>query len=304
MDRFSVDAAAQRLLLANNGAIRVRDLYAIGMSKDQVAHRVRRGVFVRIGHGVIGLSGVPDSLRVRATRAVLLAGTGAAACLWTAAELHQLDAPRSDQLHVVLEGRRRRSSRPAIHLHRTRSLPPEHVVRVDAVPTTSIDRTVVDCARLLDGWQSLRLLDSVGANRRTWETINRTASKLANGRAGVRAIADATAPDGAHRFRSTLERRAADAMRGHGINGGEWNVTVHDANGRVREVDLCFRSARLIVELDGLRYHEHAAVRKRDRAMDRRLLLAGWRILRFSWSDVVHRTDVMIAEITQALAEF
>lgn len=304
MHQFSVDAAAQRLLLANNGSARVADLYAIGMSKDQVARRVRNGVFFRVGYGVIGLCGMEDSSVVRASRAVLLAGRGAAACLWTAAELHRLDAPRSDQIHVVVEGPRKRSTRPDVRLHRTRSLSTGHVIAVDAVPTTSVDRTLVDCSSLLDSWQSLRLLDSVSPGRKMWERIHHTASALANGRAGVGAIADATAPDGADRFRSTLERRAADTLRAHGITDGEWNVAVHDARGRVREVDLCFRPARLIVEIDGLRYHERAGTRKRDRAEDRRLLLAGWRILRFTWRDVVHHPAAMIAEITQALAGF
>lgn len=304
MDQHSADAAAQRLLLANHGAARVSELYGIGLSKDQVAQRVRKGVFVRHGHGVIGLAGVDDSLLSRAMRAVLISGEGSAVSLWTAAELHRLDAPHDDVMHVVRAGPTRRSDRPGIVLHRTRRLPADHIVMISSVPTTSIDRTLVDCARLLDTWLALRMLDSLSAGRRLWERIHRTASALANGRAGVRAIADATAPDGAERFRSALERRAADALAARGIDGGEWNVTVRDERGRIREVDLCFREARVIVEFDGLRHHSSAASAGRDRATDRRLQLAGWRVLRFTWRDVVHRTDAMVAEIAEALTAF
>jgi very-short-patch-repair endonuclease len=234
-------------------------------------------------------------------RGVLRAGDGAVACRWTAAELHRIDAPRSGQLHVVILGDRRRCRRDDLYIHRTRYLPDSHATILDAVPVTSVGRTLVDCATHLDHWHALRMLDSVSASAAVWRTIHTTAQELSNGRAGVRAIADVTAPDGARRFRSVLERRAAGALRQHGMPEGEWNVVMHDAQGRIREADLRFRSAKLVVEFDGLHFHQRPNQAQRDRAADRRLALAGWRVLRFTWQDVVFRTSTLVREISAAL---
>lgn len=49
------------------------------------------------------------------------------------------------------------------------------------------------------------------------------------------------------------------------------------------EVDFAWRSARLIVELDGFAAHGTRTAFERDRARDRRLRAAGWRVVRVTW---------------------
>lgn len=302
MSELSRDAAALRLLRSQHGYCHVTQLYGVGMSPNQIADRVRKGIYARCGHGIIGLVPPSTTGAARAMLGVLVGGDGAVACRWTAAELHAMKAQRSSQVHVVRLGDRTRCNDARVRLHRTRYLPPSHVTTVDSVPVTTLERTLVDCATEVDRWGALRMLDSISASPALWSTIHTTAEQLSNGRAGVRAIADVTAPDGAGRFRSVLERRAADALEAWGVQGGEWNVVIEDARGRVREVDLCFRAARLIVEFDGLRYHNRMDARQRDRATDRRLTLAGWRVIRFTWQDVVHRPRAMAREVSRALA--
>ena len=90
-------------------------------------------------------------------------------------------------------------------------------------------------------------------------------------------------------------------MLTHEVPEGDWNRQVKDAHGRVREVDLCYPQARLIVEFDGLRFHMRRHVARKDRATDRRLQLAGWTVLRFTWEDVVFRPEAVANEIKQAL---
>lgn len=299
---ISVDAAALRLLRSQRGYATVAQLYEIGMSKDQIAERTRKGMLKRYGYGIVGFDPPERSRSADAMLGVLRAGSGAAACRWTAAELHELDAPRSDEIHVVILGLDRHKQRRNVVIHRTRHLPTNHIVVVDSVPTTSVPRTMVDCATELDRWYAWRMLDSISASKAMWGAVHHMAETLSNGRAGVRAIADATAPDGADRFRSILERRAADVLKTHGVQPGRWNMPVYDQRGRVREVDLCFPDAKLIVEFDGLRHHRSKVQAQRDRETDRRLALAGWRVLRFTWWDVVQRPAHVASEVLAALA--
>lgn len=301
MRNRSADAAAIALMRRQHDVARVSQLLELGLSRDQVALRVQRGVFDRIARGVVGLAGRRNTLHTRAMRGVMIAGDSAVACRWTAAALHQLKAPTPSTVHVLIQTPRRVRSIDDVVIHRTRTLPPDHVVRVASIPTTSIPRTITDCATELDAWAALAMLDSSNPTPGLWRAIHATADEMSNGRAGVRAIALATHPDGAQRLRSVLERKAAAALRARGISHGEWNVTLSDARGVVREVDLYFRSAGVVVEVDGLRFHAPPGQARRDRATDRRLQQLGLRVLRFVWLDVVSDPSGFAGEIADAL---
>ncbi len=100
--------------------------------------------------------------------------------------------------------------------------------------------------------------------------------------------------------RTTIDRAAA--LDAAGLPARETNVVLVDARGRIREVDVLFRKARLVVEWDGLRFHSSAAQRRRDRAGDRRLVIARYRVLRFECQDVRTRTGHVAEEVRAALA--
>ena len=63
--------------------------------------------------------------------------------------------------------------------------------------------------------------------------------------------------------------------------------------------DFSFPEARLIVEVDGARWHPDARV---DRRRDNALACLGWRVLRFGWEEVVHDTPSVLAQVREALA--
>ena len=63
-------------------------------------------------------------------------------------------------------------------------------------------------------------------------------------------------------------------------------------------VDFCFEGARLVVEVDGARWHRAA---RRDQDRDNQLAAAGWRVLRFSWHEVVREPDEVLRTLRAAL---
>jgi predicted transcriptional regulator of viral defense system len=301
MNPPSSDAAAIEWFRRHHGYALVSDLQGLGMTKNRIATKVKKGTYTRVDRGLVALGTPRQDLWANAMRSVLLAGSHAVAALWTAAQMHDLDAPRDATIHVVVPGSNTRQPTTELYIHRTRYLPPGHITTLKNVPVTSLARTIVDCAQHLAASRALRVLDSCSASARTWQDIHRTAERLSNGRAGVRVIADTTAPDGAERMRSMLERHARDALKTFGVPEGQWNRTIHDDHGRIREVDLCYADARLIVELDGLAYHRGPLAGQRDRETDRRLLLAGWRVLRFTWQDVIERPHIFANQVQEAL---
>jgi very-short-patch-repair endonuclease len=67
------------------------------------------------------------------------------------------------------------------------------------------------------------------------------------------------------------------------------------------ECDCVWRPQRLIVELDGRATHDTAAAFERDRARDRLLQAAGWRVVRITWRQLHHDEDRIFADLRELL---
>ena len=74
---------------------------------------------------------------------------------------------------------------------------------------------------------------------------------------------------------------------------------IRDGVRHVLRADFCFPDIRLVVEVDGARWHQETA---RDRDTDNLLAALGWRVLRFSGSDVLRDPATVLARVQQAVA--
>ena len=95
--------------------------------------------------------------------------------------------------------------------------------------------------------------------------------------------------------RSEAERRALDLIRRAGLPEPETNVRIEGY-----EVDLVWRTHRLIVEIDGYAFHSSRRSFERDRRKDQTLLAAGWRTMRITWIQIEDQVAA-VAALTRAL---
>jgi len=75
------------------------------------------------------------------------------------------------------------------------------------------------------------------------------------------------------------------------------------AGGRRLEPDFLWRDAGLIVEADGRRYHDTASAFQQDRRREQQLQMAGWRVSRCTWEQVVNEPRRLAAVIKALLAQ-
>jgi very-short-patch-repair endonuclease len=68
------------------------------------------------------------------------------------------------------------------------------------------------------------------------------------------------------------------------------------------EVDCVWLEARLIVELDSRTHHAVAHAFEADRARDRRLEAAGWRVVRVTWRQLHDTPGAVEADLRRLLA--
>jgi very-short-patch-repair endonuclease len=97
------------------------------------------------------------------------------------------------------------------------------------------------------------------------------------------------------RFMRLLQRSgtATDAVLHHRIRLGA---------GPTVEVDVAFPGDRVVVELDGWRYHSAPASFRSDRARDVELAALGWVVLRFTHADVDRRPRWVLDQIRRTRA--
>src|SRR4051812_26547313 len=100
--------------------------------------------------------------------------------------------------------------------------------------------------------------------------------------------------------RTELERRYLHLLTQHEIDPPRTNSLIAVSHTRTFEVDCAWPRHRLIVELDGRGAHDTARAFEGDRERDRLLMLAGWRVARFTQRQLLdHPAEV--ADQTRAL---
>ena len=174
-------------------------------------------------------------------------------------------------------------ARPGLPVHRTRRLGPDEVAVIDGIPCTSWARTVVDASSVL-GRNAMRAVLRESEVLGLFDLHALTAALAgARGRRGVATLAALiqTAATESAMTRSVLEDSFLELCAVHGLPRPEVNVRVHG-----HEVDFLFRPARLVVETDGHAFHRSRDAFELDRRRDARLMLAGYRVLRLTWSQV------------------
>jgi very-short-patch-repair endonuclease len=67
-------------------------------------------------------------------------------------------------------------------------------------------------------------------------------------------------------------------------------------------IDIAFPASKVAIEIDGWAFHVDTDTFQRDRQRQNLLVRHGWRVLRFTYRDLVARPDQVIAEIVAATA--
>jgi very-short-patch-repair endonuclease len=98
--------------------------------------------------------------------------------------------------------------------------------------------------------------------------------------------------------RSEQEEALLRLCDDHGLPRPETNVRIEGI-----ECDAVWRDARLIVEVDGYKYHRIRSVFVSDRERDVVLKLAGWTVLRFAYEHITERGAWVAAAIRGAMAD-
>ncbi len=165
---------------------------------------------------------------------------------------------------------------------------PESEVRIlNGMRLTSLERTIIDCARLLPFEPGVIVADSGLAQGADQDALRRLVAE-GRGTRGIRRVREVlAAADG--RAESPAETRFRLLLNEWNLPDAELQLWISTTGGRER-VDFGWSSRRLVIEVHGYaKYFDYGPPDEKiaaQQAREARLVAAGWRVLNIYWPEL------------------
>jgi very-short-patch-repair endonuclease len=278
------------------GVVSRAQLLAAGIGPGAIATRLKRHQLLPLHRGVYAVGHTALVPLAREMAAVLACGPGAVLSHWAAAWVWRLLELEYDLIEVTVPRTNRR--RPGLRIHRSRSLGAEDVCMHRGIPVTTPARTLLDLADVAPARDLERAFDEAMTQRLTSHAALVAVVERSHGHRGTGKLRDLlTRSEEPALTRSEAEERFLALLREAGLPAPEVNASVG-----AYLADFAWRERRLVVEVDGYRFHSSRAAFERDRRRDAELNAAGFRVVRITWRQLVEEPVAVIARLARALA--
>lgn len=278
----------------------------LGISADELDHRVRTGRLLLKEDAVYAIPGAPETWHQREIALVLACGPGSAASHRAAAFLERVPGFWLPTPEVTTPRARRHRTGDAI-VHTSRALPAHHIVVVEGIRTTCLARTLFDIAGVLRNPEQVeRALDNcIAARKITTRQIGNMVGELGKrGRKGTRLMRELLLArgEGYVATASELEARFAKLCRDFGLPDPVRQQNTGDAEKWIARVDFAYPPPlRIIIELDGRRHWLAMLDHEADLLRDAKLTAAGWHVIHFTWKQITREPEFVVAILRQLL---
>ncbi|MFM7064861.1 MAG: type IV toxin-antitoxin system AbiEi family antitoxin domain-containing protein [Actinomycetes bacterium] len=288
------------LAQAQGGAFTLAQAERAGISPRTVLHSARAGLVEQVHPGVYRFPGAPVGRIGSLWAAHLYLPAGARLSHESALVLHGVrNVPVELAATLGPDGNQRVRG---VRVHRLCDLGDEHCATVRGLPTTTLDRALVDVASVVSKVRLGHLVDqvtitdrstSVGRIARTLRQVNR------RGRKNITNLVDVLneRSPGEPAPRSSLEQRFDALIAASGLPAPRREHPVTGADGHVGLVDRFWPEADLVGEVDGRVWHSREAAMAKDRARDRAAAAQGLIVLRFLDQELDDCPELVVADL-------
>src|SRR3954447_861557 len=292
-----VDEAIAALAARQHGVLSRRQLLDLGVGPDAIKHRVALCRLHRLHRGVYAVG--HRALRRQAgwMAAVLAAGPGASLSYRSAAELWGMRNGSRGRIDVSVPRHRRSTARLEVHVV---DMAPDEVTVEAGIPVTTPARTLLDLAAVLTEQHLKTAFEEAEVRRLTSPTSLDALAARYRGRRGatvLKRILDNHHNIGRTVPTSILARRFLALLDAHNLPRPTINRRSDHG-----ELDATWPEQRLIVECDGFATHGTRKAFEADRARDRELIVAGWRVVRVTWRQLIDDPETIAAQLSVLLA--
>jgi very-short-patch-repair endonuclease len=303
VDRFlaicgTPDQKVVAIAEAQRGRVARRQLLAAGVTPSMIKTMLASGWLHPLHRGVYAVGHLAPVELGRET-AALLACRGSAALshhttarLWKICPWLDADGPIDVTVPRGVAGQPK-----GIRFHRTRALKRQDIRTFEGLPVTSPARTLLDIAPHLDSRSFERALDEALLQRLVSNHELERMAFNARGHRGAPLLAGALA----RHSRPTVTDSEAEEiffalMRDAQLPEPEVHARIHGYT-----VDFLWRAQRLVVEVDGYKYHSSRVAFERDSKKSAKLAAAGFHVMRVTWRQMKDEPCAVIVRVAQAL---
>jgi very-short-patch-repair endonuclease/predicted transcriptional regulator of viral defense system len=289
------DTAMSALAASQHGVVARWQLTPLGVTPKIIKTRIARGSLIRLHRGVYAVGHEQLRKEGRWLAAVLAVGSEAVLSHRDAAGLHGI-RPANRQKIDVTTPRRGRGSQQRIEVHPA-VLDPLDVTKLNNIPVTNLARTLIDLAGVVPRDHLAKALNRAELNRvldmnAIEMALERIRGRPGPGQAALRSALADLADHGPALTRSELEDRFLALIAARNLPRPKMNFHVEG-----HEFDAVWPERKLAVELDGYAHHRDKPTFQRDREKGNALTRAGWKLLRYTYDDVVRNPARVAAEL-------
>ncbi len=288
---FDVAAVAA----AHHGVVSRQLLRDAGLTNQRIDRWLRSARIRTIGPGVYRVFESEGDMWL--ISAAVLSIKESAADMHTAASIHGLSIPRPGLPQIVV--RRSGTNRSGLaRVRQTGHLPTVDICVASGVRSLTVARTVCELVPIMSAGASERLVTRALSQTSLTESelMACDASLARRGRPGVQSRRQRLAP--------LLTGESVDLSALERLFLLKYQTTMFPLlavqfrppwfEGTDGIVDFRIEGYRILIELDGRAWHSSVDARIADVRRDRRADRHGWRVVRFSWDEVVHRWGEVI----------
>ncbi|MCZ4497107.1 MAG: hypothetical protein JWM25_1692 [Thermoleophilia bacterium] len=287
------------LMERQHGVAHLHQILDCGLSRSGVARWLKNGRLVRIRHGVYALGHAALPLAAQLMAAALAVGADAAVSHQSAAFQWGLMRRAPAAIHVTCP--RRHKALDSVNVHWSRVLSNRDVTRLSSIPITTVTRTILDLGENMSVQELTNVMHEASYRRRLNVRALGRAIDSGFGRHGITKVVAALelVTTGSAGTKSELELAFFRLLTGKRFQTRQTNVVVDVLDGSI-EVDVLFELERLIVEVDG-HGHRRLLTKLEDEDRDRRLIAAGYRLVRIPGWLIERRPQDVIRRVEHAL---
>jgi hypothetical protein len=278
------------LARAQHGVWSDEQVRRLKISRRVIQRRVEAGRWTRLAPGVLGYPSHAPSWRRSLMIGLLGLGPGAAVGGRSAAALHGFDTFAPGPLEFVVP-ENQRARREGLVVRRSCFVPEVDVIEVDGFAVTTATRTIIDLAGFATRGKVAVAIESALRDRRTSEALlrERLADVRRRGRAGPpmldEILAERPAGEPGH---SWLERRFLDLVDEAHLPRPAVQRTFKRGGTVIARVDFCWAEQRIIIEVNGYRWHSTKEQLIRDDRRRNELQLLGFVVYPFWYDDIAN----------------
>lgn len=279
------------------GPISREQLKELGFGRGAIDHGLASGRLHGYFRGVYLLGHEAMTAKGRMLAPVLAYGDGAvlshrsAGLWWGFARTSRKD------VDVTIPGRSK-ARQDGIDLHLVRSLDARDVTEHEGVPITTVPRTILDLAEVLNPRQLKRAVEEADRLRLFDHRAAEELLRRSPGRHGLKPLRSLLADfEYDPLTRSELEARFFDFCVEYGLPVPTMNAAIEGYT-----VDAHWPGTNIIVELDSRAFHLNPKAFEEDRERDANLTVAGYRVVRVTYRQLTRQPATVARRLLALLA--